>query len=176
MVCVPCRYAANFVSEDVPEGIVAISANTLKILAVEQLGQAFNQQVVPLRYTPRKFVVHPSTGYLIMIETDHNSFNRAERAAIKKADAGDDDGDEDMDMDMDESKDESKQPASGAGAGAGAGAAAAEGEEDGEGEVTEAQIGAPMPPLPGKWASCIRIMDPKTVRGPAWEMCCAILI
>merc|ERR1719163_1799377 len=97
-----------------------------------------------------------------MIETDHNSFNRAERAAIKKADAGDDDGDEDMDMDMDESKDESKQPASGAGAGAGAGAAAAEGEEDGEGEVTEAQIGAPMPPLPGKWASCIRIMDPKT--------------
>lgn len=37
------EYAAGFSSEQCPEGIVAISTNTLRILALEKLGAVFNQ-------------------------------------------------------------------------------------------------------------------------------------
>jgi hypothetical protein len=37
------EYASGFSSEQCPEGIVAISANTLRILALEKLGAVFNQ-------------------------------------------------------------------------------------------------------------------------------------
>ena len=36
-------YASGFSSEQCPEGVVAISENTLRILALEKLGAAFNQ-------------------------------------------------------------------------------------------------------------------------------------
>ena len=49
------EYAAGFSSEQCPEGIVAISTNTLRILALEKLGAVFNQVAFPLEYTPRKF-------------------------------------------------------------------------------------------------------------------------
>ena len=39
------EYAAGFSSEQCPEGIVAISTNTLRILALEKLGAVFNQVV-----------------------------------------------------------------------------------------------------------------------------------
>ncbi|XP_014289805.1 splicing factor 3B subunit 3 isoform X1 [Halyomorpha halys] len=68
------EYASGFASEQCPEGIVAISTNTLRILALEKLGAVFNQVSFPLEYTPRKFVVHPETGNLIIIETEHNAY------------------------------------------------------------------------------------------------------
>ena len=37
------EYAAGFSSEQCPEGIVAISTNTLRILALEKLGAVFSQ-------------------------------------------------------------------------------------------------------------------------------------
>lgn len=37
------EYASGFSSEQCPEGIVAISTNTLRILALEKLGAIFNQ-------------------------------------------------------------------------------------------------------------------------------------
>ena len=37
------EYASGFASEQCPEGIVAIAANTLRILALEKLGTVFNQ-------------------------------------------------------------------------------------------------------------------------------------
>jgi hypothetical protein len=37
------EYASGFSSEQCPEGIVAISTNTLRILALEKLGAVFNQ-------------------------------------------------------------------------------------------------------------------------------------
>ena len=37
------EYASGFASEQCPEGIVAISTNTLRILALEKLGAVFNQ-------------------------------------------------------------------------------------------------------------------------------------
>lgn len=56
---IPLEYASKFRSEQCPEGIVCISADTLRIVTVEQLGQMFNQISIPLRYTPRKMLVHP---------------------------------------------------------------------------------------------------------------------
>lgn len=55
-------------------GIVAISTNTLRILALEKLGAVFNQVSYPLSYTPRKFVVHPRTSNLYILETEHNAY------------------------------------------------------------------------------------------------------
>ena len=70
------EYAAGFSSEQCPEGIVAISTNTLRILALEKLGAVFNQVAFPLEFTPRKFVVHPESGMMIIIETDHNAYTK----------------------------------------------------------------------------------------------------
>lgn len=71
---VPLEFGAQFISELCPEGIVAIAGNTLRIITLERLGEMFNQTETPLRYTPRKFVVHPMTNSLVIIETDHNTY------------------------------------------------------------------------------------------------------
>lgn len=42
-----------------PEGFVAVAKNTLRVISLERLGEFFNQQTLRLRYTPRKFVIHP---------------------------------------------------------------------------------------------------------------------
>uniref|UniRef100_H2ZPL8 DNA damage-binding protein 1 n=1 Tax=Ciona savignyi TaxID=51511 RepID=H2ZPL8_CIOSA len=68
------EFASGFASEQCPEGIVAISANTLRILALEKLGTVFNQASTSLQYTPRRFAVHPDSGNLIILETDHNTY------------------------------------------------------------------------------------------------------
>lgn len=68
------EYASGFSSEQCNEGIVAISTNTLRILALEKLGAVFNQISFPLEYTPRSFVIHQDTGRLIVAETDHNAY------------------------------------------------------------------------------------------------------
>jgi hypothetical protein len=40
-------------------------------------------QVVRLRYTPRKFVVHPESNMLVVAEADHASMPLAERKAAE---------------------------------------------------------------------------------------------
>ena len=124
-------FAANFRSDEIVEGMVAISGGNLLILAVDQLGDVFNQQQVTLSHTPRRGVIDSVTGNLVVIETDHNAFTSKEKQQIKDADAA-------------------------AAASEGGGAAKAEEEEE---EVDEAQVGAQMPDQPGKWASCIRVLD-----------------
>lgn len=42
-------------------------------------------QVTRLRYTPRKFVVHPESNMLIVAEADHAAVPLAERAAMEDA-------------------------------------------------------------------------------------------
>jgi len=54
-------------------------------LTLERLGEMFNQQVLPLRYTPRKMVVHPVTNNLIIIESDQNMFTYAQRRQLLSA-------------------------------------------------------------------------------------------
>lgn len=80
------EFAAGFCSDQCAEGIVAIAENTLRyvfllpfqhyfsIIAVEKLGASFNQLSFPLKYTPRKMVVHPTAGTIMVIESDHASY------------------------------------------------------------------------------------------------------
>lgn len=49
----PLEYAAAFASEQCPEGFVAISKNTLRVLSIDRLGESFNKTSTQLRYTPR---------------------------------------------------------------------------------------------------------------------------
>ena len=51
---------------------------------MEKLGAVFNQVAFPLQYTPRKFVIHPETNNLILIETDHNAYTEATKAQRKQ--------------------------------------------------------------------------------------------
>lgn len=55
-----------------------------RILALEKLGAVFNQVAFPLQYTPRKFVIHPESNNLIIIETDHNAYTEATKAQRKQ--------------------------------------------------------------------------------------------
>lgn len=79
------EYSSSFASEQCSEGIVAISGNTLRILSVEKLGTIFDQTSYPLQYTPRKLVVEPLTGHLIIVETDHNTYTEKKKMEIKTA-------------------------------------------------------------------------------------------
>lgn len=76
-------YASNFASEACPEGIVSIALNTLRIISVERLGETFNQTQIPLLHTPRRFIIHPSSKYLISLETDYNSCLSSEKIQLK---------------------------------------------------------------------------------------------
>ena len=66
------EYASNFASEMCPEGMVAITGNTLRIFTVDNLGAMFNQTSFSLRYTPRKLCRVPNTPNLVVIETDQH--------------------------------------------------------------------------------------------------------
>jgi len=78
-------------------GLVCISENTLRIVTLERLGELFNQTVVPLRYTPRKMLIHEETNNLIIIESDHNSYSykvKKELQATLRMDDEEDEGKE----------------------------------------------------------------------------------
>jgi hypothetical protein len=42
---------------------------------IPKLGAKFKQDVLPLTYTPRKFVLQPSSNLFYMIESDHRSWS-----------------------------------------------------------------------------------------------------
>lgn len=54
-----------------------------RILALDKLGTVFNETVTPLRYTPRKFVIHPTVGVMVAVETDHNAYTLEGKIARK---------------------------------------------------------------------------------------------
>ncbi|ETN79205.1 splicing factor 3B subunit 3 family protein [Necator americanus] len=66
--------ASSFSSEQCLEGIVAIAENTLRIMAVEKLGASFNHITYPLKFTPRRMIVHPLATSIMIIETDHAAY------------------------------------------------------------------------------------------------------
>uniref|UniRef100_T1J553 Splicing factor 3B subunit 3 n=1 Tax=Strigamia maritima TaxID=126957 RepID=T1J553_STRMM len=132
------EYASGFASEQCPEGIVAISTNTLRILALEKLGAVFNQVSYPLEYTPRKFVIHPETATLILIETDHNAYTEATKQQRKRQMA-----EEMVDAAGEDERELATEMAT---------AFLAE-------NLPESVFGAPKAG-PGMWASQIRIMEP----------------
>ena len=77
--------ASSFCSEKCPEGIVAIAGNTIRIISVERLGEQFTHQVINLKYTPSKMLVHPETNYLVILEKDHQCFSTDERKELREA-------------------------------------------------------------------------------------------
>ncbi|OAF69225.1 Pre-mRNA-splicing factor RSE1 [Intoshia linei] len=70
------EYASGFSSEQCPEGIVAVAGDTLRIIAMEKLGNIFHNSSVNMEYTPRKLLHHQESGNLIIISTDHNCFTK----------------------------------------------------------------------------------------------------
>ncbi|KAL7746725.1 pre-mRNA-splicing factor rse1 [Sorochytrium milnesiophthora] len=70
--------ASSFRSEQCPEGIVASSRNTLRILSVDKLGKVFNQATVDLSYTPRRQLCHPMSRHFIVLESDSATFSPQE--------------------------------------------------------------------------------------------------
>lgn len=134
------EHASGFSSEQCFEGIVAISTNTLRILALEKLGTVFNQISFPLEYTPKRLVVHNDSSRIIVSETDHNAYTEVTKTLRKRQ----------MADEMIE--------------------AAGENEQELAQELADAFINEVLPEdtfsAPkagyGMWASQIRIMDPVT--------------
>lgn len=132
------EYCSAFSSEQCPEGFVAISGNTLRIVTLERLGELFNQTVVPLRYTPRKLLIHEETNNLLIIESDHNAYAYKVKKELQATLAMEEDDDEDEDKSKPKEATEATEEDSG---------------------PSEAFVGSPQAG-PNKWASCIRIVDP----------------
>ena len=137
LVTTPLAYQAlehgcPFASEHLPEGLVAIAGNTLRILSLEKLGDAFHAEPLPLRYTPRKVATHSISGNLVLIEADHNAYSEEEKAQLYEA------------IGVTPPLPADAPPPD---------------EEEAEGVLMEANVGVPRAQL-GKWASCIRVVDP----------------
>lgn len=132
-------YASGFASEQCPEGFVAVAKNTLRILTLERLGETFNQQACPLRYTPRKFVIHPEHKVVVVAEADAGSIPLADREDLHikpDPDAMTDGHANGLDIKGPELNEEQREQ--------------------------ETQWGPPRGD-PTKWASCLRIIDPSTL-------------
>jgi len=126
------EYGSSFTSEHCIEGLVAIAGTTLRILSLDKLGDNFTSEAIPLRYTPRRIAHHSASGHLVVIESDHNAYGEDEKAQLYEA-AG------------------IPPPLP-------AGTVLPE-DEEADGMLMEATVGVPRGG-PGKWASCIRVLDP----------------
>jgi splicing factor 3B subunit 3 len=72
----------TFSSEQCPEGMVGIQGQNLRIFAVERLTDNLQQEMVPLSYTPRKFVKHPEKPYFYTVESDPNTLSVATKESL----------------------------------------------------------------------------------------------
>ncbi|CAI4225266.1 unnamed protein product [Auanema sp. JU1783] len=135
------EFAASFNSEQCSEGIVAIAEKTLRIMAIEKLGVAFNQSEFQLQHTPRKMIIHPQAGSLMIIESDYASYTESTKHKKKEEMAEDI---ERLASDAEE-KELAKEIANSLR----------------DNKLDESVYGAPKAG-PGKWASCVRLVHPKT--------------
>ena len=55
-----------------------------RIFQIPKLGTKLKQDSIPLSYTPRKFITHPTNQYFYMIEGDHRVMGQ--EAANKRID------------------------------------------------------------------------------------------
>ncbi|XP_006293329.2 spliceosome-associated protein 130 A [Capsella rubella] len=134
------EFAAPFSSDQCAEGVVSVAGDALRIFMIDRLGETFNETVVPLRYTPRKFVVQPKRKLLVIIESDQGAFTAEEREAARKEcfEAGG--------MGENGNADQMENGAD---------------DEDKEDPLSDEQYGYPKA-VSEKWVSCIRVLDPKT--------------
>lgn len=54
---------------------------TFSIFQIPKLGTKLKQDAIPLSYTPRKFISHPTNPYFYLIEGDHRVMGEAAAAA-----------------------------------------------------------------------------------------------
>eukprot|EP00899_Mesostigma_viride_P018486 jgi/Mesvir1/26639/Mv20046-RA.2 len=167
------EFASSFSSDQCPEGIVGVSGDSLRILSVDRLGEQFDTAKLPLRYTPRRFVINEEARSLVVVETDHQAMSADERAAAIQSAV------EARKQAVAEAKKASGDGKSGGGGdgavkmetdgeGGGDGAPADEPVEDGDGGAKEGegeemvlpdeQFGVPRT-VAGKWCSCIRVVS-----------------
>ncbi|CAN4090131.1 unnamed protein product [Withania somnifera] len=135
------EFAASFSSDQCAEGVVAVAGDALRVFTIERLGETFNETAIPLRYTPRRFVLQPKRKMVIMIESDQGAYTAEEREAAKKecfeaAGNGENGNAEQMENGED---------------------------EDGNDPLSDEQYGYPKSES-GRWISCIRVLDPRTTQ------------
>ncbi|KAK7270094.1 hypothetical protein RIF29_22995 [Crotalaria pallida] len=136
------EFAASFSSDQCVEGVVSVAGEALRIFTIERLGETFNETVIPLRYTPRKFVLQPKRKLLVIIESDQGALTAEEREAARKecfevAQAGEN-GSGSADQMENGGEDEDKDDA-----------------------LSDEHYGYPKTES-DKWVSCIRVLDPRT--------------
>ncbi|KAG2555075.1 hypothetical protein PVAP13_9KG549900 [Panicum virgatum] len=144
--CDTLESAASFSSDQCSEGVVAVAGDALRIFTIERLGETFNETAIPLRYTPRKFVILPKKKYIAVIESDKGAFSAEEREAAKKecleASGATENGNANNGDPMENG----------------------DGQEDGAEEgntFPDEQYGYPKAESE-RWVSCIRILDPRS--------------
>ncbi|EGD77940.1 splicing factor 3b subunit 3 [Salpingoeca rosetta] len=145
------EYAHMFCSEQLPEGIVAVAKNTLRILSLQNLGSIFNQSTIPLAYTPRKFFLDEKTAIAVIIEGDQATLTAQEKKARLSGAAKKEEGDDDMMVDDDDDMmvdddDEASKPNGDA--------------APSKPPLDVQQFGEPRVE-DGRWASQIRVVDAK---------------
>jgi len=67
---------ASFSCDQCAEGVVSVSGDALRIFTIERLGETFNETEIPLRYTPRKFMLQPKWKLLVIIESDQGALQQ----------------------------------------------------------------------------------------------------
>lgn len=170
----PLDHGCVFSSQAVKEGVVATAGKTLRIISVDTTGmeggedEAFNTNRVPLRYTPRQMTLLSTAStdptqqrkvVLAVVESDYNDFGHEAKQSMgfdptggeggKKKDSkkGDDDA-MDVDSDDEEATEEGKKEDD------------EESDDEDEKAARATPIRGPLPPEPGHWGSCIRLLDP----------------
>jgi splicing factor 3B subunit 3 len=135
------EYAASFSSDQCAEGVVAVAGDALRIFTIERLGETFNETAIPLRYTPRKFVLQPKRKLLVIIESDQGAYTAEEREAAKKE----------------------CFEAAGMGENGSANAEKMENgdDDDKDDPLSDEQYGYPKAEA-DRWVSCIRVLDPRS--------------
>ncbi|KAG8501489.1 hypothetical protein CXB51_003974 [Gossypium anomalum] len=136
------EFAASFSSDQCAEGVVAVAGDALRVFTIERLGETFNETAIPLRYTPRRFVMQPKRKLLVIIESDQGSYTAEEREAARKEcfeAAGMGENGNGNVNEMENGGDD----------------------EDKEDPLSDEQYGYPKAES-NKWVSCIRILDPRT--------------
>jgi len=169
----PLDHGCSFSSDAVSEGIVATAGKTLRILSIDSAGmdggdnEAFNTRKMELRYTPRQMTLlsvpvgkaNERKIVLAVVESDYNEYGYAEKKVMGFDFSGEGKGtkkgvkaEDAMDMDVDSDDEGANNNKNETGDG--------EEEDEEEKEARKTPIRGPIPPGPGHWGSCIRLLDP----------------
>jgi splicing factor 3B subunit 3 len=172
----PLDHGCVFSSQAVKEGVVATAGKTLRIISVDTAGmeggedEAFNTNRVPLRYTPRQMTLLSTSStdqaqqrkvVLAVVESDYNDYGHEAKKSMgfdatggegsKKKDSkkGDDDA-MDVESDDEDAAEKTKKEQE----------SDEESDDEDEKAARATPIRGPLPPEPGHWGSCIRLLDP----------------